>query len=186
MRQILNRGSWFSPSKTGYILNTCMKKFCFAVLLLMFTLVLNAQISNQGTNAPIELRYFKVEKGSTHNKIFWLAPCVTEEASFEIQYSLNNKDFRTIESITASRLRCESPFEFADPFRSNSIHYYRLKMYNTTNHFLVNSYTVAVVNKGGGFENQCALTFYCTVERCAEYFIRRNRQGGNYSNRYQW
>jgi hypothetical protein len=129
-----------------------MKSILLAISFLFLTVHLHSQISNQGNNAPIELKYFKVEKGVPQNKIFWHAPCVTEEATFEIQYAVNNKDFKTIESITASRVRCEQPFEFTDVSRNSSIHYYRLRMINTSNNFLINSYTVAVVNKAGGLK----------------------------------
>jgi len=65
-----------------------MKKFYFFFsALFIYILAANAQINNDITTFPISLKYFQAKKSIQGNQLQWLAPCITTEATFEIQHS---------------------------------------------------------------------------------------------------
>lgn len=100
---------------------------------------------------PIELKYLQAQKTSQSNLLKWLAPCQTSEATFEIQHSTDNRNFKVLESINADQLRCTQPFDFTDLQRREGTNYYRIRMITPSNTF-AHSFTVAVLNAGSGFE----------------------------------
>lgn len=100
---------------------------------------------------PIELKYFQAQKTNQTNLLIWLAPCQTSEATFEIQHSTDNRNFKVLESINADQLRCTQPFDYTDLQRREGTNYYRIRMITPTNTF-AHSFTVAVLNAGSGFE----------------------------------
>lgn len=132
--------------------NILMKKFYFLFSVLFFyTLVVNAQSNNDFTTFPISLKYFQAKKMNQATQLQWLAPCITTEATFEIQHSVDGRNFLTIESITADQLRCTQPFDYVDLSRKEGTHYYRIKMIAPSN-VSINSFVVAVFNGSKGFE----------------------------------
>lgn len=119
--------------------------------LFFYTIAVNAQSNNEITTFPISLKYFQAKKGTQGNQLQWLAPCITTEATFEIQHSTDGRNFITIETITADQLRCTQPFDYLDLSRREGTHYYRIKMIALSN-VSINSFVVAVFNGSKGFE----------------------------------
>lgn len=129
-----------------------MKKFYFLFsALFIYTLAANAQTNNDITTFPISLKYFQAKKSIQGNQLQWLAPCITTEATFEIQHSADGRNFLTIETITADQLRCTQPFDYFDLLRKEGTQYYRIKMIALSN-VSINSFVVAVFNGSKGFE----------------------------------
>jgi hypothetical protein len=129
-----------------------MKKFYFLFsALFIYTLAANAQTNNDFTTFPISLKYFQAKKSIQGNQLQWLAPCITTEATFEIQHSADGRNFLTIETITADQLRCTQPFDYFDLLRNEGTQYYRIKMIALSN-VSINSFVVAVFNGSKGFE----------------------------------
>jgi hypothetical protein len=100
---------------------------------------------------PIELKFFQAQKTTQSNVLRWLAPCTTNEATFEIQHSTDNRQFNILHTITADQARCAEPFDFTDLQRREGTNYYRIKLI-TPGNTSVNSFTVAVLNSSKGFE----------------------------------
>jgi hypothetical protein len=112
-----------------------------------------AQINTEPSVFPISLKYFEARKNNqvNQNQLLWLAPCVTSEATFEIQYSTDGRSFSTIHSITADQLRCAQPFDYTDAQTRQGNSYYRIKMIAGANQAL-NSFVISVIGKSSGFE----------------------------------
>jgi len=47
-------------------------------------------------------------------KLHWRTVCFLDFANFQIQKSVNGRDYTTISSFVADRLRCQQPFDFID------------------------------------------------------------------------
>lgn len=127
-----------------------MKKGLLLVYTCLLSLGLAAQSNPELLIYPIELKYFKAEKKVQEVTLHWLAPCQVSEATFDIQHSVDGKQFSTLYSITADQVRCTQPFAFTDPTARNGRHFYRIRMTPISNQS-IHSFVVSVLNEGDGF-----------------------------------
>lgn len=131
-----------------------MNKIYFTLaLFLLMAFGVFAQANTEPSVFPISLKYFEAKKNSqlNQNQLQWLAPCITSEATFEIQYSTDSRNFSTIHSITADQFRCTQPFIFLDAQQTQGNSYYRIKMTAGANQS-INSFVVSVISKNNSFE----------------------------------
>lgn len=128
-----------------------MKRSLTAILFFFTAVTGFAQANDPFLVFPIELKFFQAQKTTQSNVLRWLAPCTTNEATFEIQHSTDNRTFKILHSITANQARCAEPFDYTDLQRREGTNYYRIKLI-TPGNTSVNSFTVAVLNSSKGFE----------------------------------
>ena len=89
-----------------------MKTFFFA-----FFAVLISNIGfAQSDSSYYTIRLSSFDAGVTNNKInlHWKTVCFLEYAQFQIQVSEDGFIYKTVETFTADRLRCQQPFNFTD------------------------------------------------------------------------
>lgn len=99
---------------------------------------------------PISLEYFTGTKNNKGHTLSWKAACSgTGNITFEIERSLEGSRFNTIETITASTLRCLQPFEITDTDPLPGLNYYRLKITDLDGKISYSS-IVTLVNKQRG------------------------------------
>jgi len=86
--------------------------------------------SSSGTNPlPISLNYLRGTKLGTANNLNWQVTCVsTPSATLTLERSADGRNFTPINTITATAIECEQPFNYADIAPLPGINYYRLKM----------------------------------------------------------
>lgn len=78
---------------------------------------------------PISLEYFRGIKNNNGHALAWKAACSgTGNITFAIERSLDGSRFNTIETITASTIRCLQPFEITDNDPLPGLNYYRIKI----------------------------------------------------------
>jgi hypothetical protein len=131
-----------------------MNKLYYTIAVLLMLAFETAAQTGTGTSVfPISLKYFDAKKNNqrNQNELQWLAPCVTSEATFEIQYSTDGRSFATIYSFTADQLRCAQPFDYTDAQTRQGNSYYRIKMIAGANQ-AINSFVISVLGKNNGFE----------------------------------
>lgn len=140
-----------------------MKKIIVASLLLLLGVGVYAQTTDPYLVFPIELKFFKATNAGQQNTLRWLAPCITDAATFEVQHSNDNKNFNILTTITADQARCREPFDYTDAVRRSGNNYYRIRLitpFNTS----VHSFTVVVLNKASGFELNALLPSLVTTK----------------------
>jgi hypothetical protein len=121
-------------------------------MVMMICYVVHAQDNTNLTTFPIQLRYLNAEKLSSNTTVIrWLAPCQTNEATFEVQHSTDAQNFSVVYTITADQQRCFEPFDFTDTRLLSGKNYYRIRLVTPAN-VSIHSYIIPVVSKGGGFE----------------------------------
>ena len=91
------------------------------------------------TVLPITINYFKGIQTEDKHMLFWKVNCIASKAFFEIQRSGNGQQFITMASITADQLRCSQPFDIIDEHPLNGINYYRLKVIDPDNKFIISN-----------------------------------------------
>ena len=104
-----------------------MKTFLFYVILsLAISFKATAQNSDTVSN-PVRVSYFNAAQNNNKTRLNWKVICYLNYANFEIQRSSNGVDYVTINSFTADKIRCQSPFDFEDAVTFPHT-YYRLKV----------------------------------------------------------
>jgi hypothetical protein len=99
----------------------------------------------------IKLTYFKGTQTDKKHFLSWKVVCTSAEAKFELQRSTDGSNYTSIYAFSASKDRCENPFDFTDEAPADGKNYYRLKMIDVD--AKVNySHTVVLTQKGGRFE----------------------------------
>lgn len=111
---------------------------------------------------PIQLKFFQASRTGQQNTLRWLAPCTTDEATFEVQHSNDNKNFNILTTFTADKARCREPFDYTDANPRNGNNYYRIRLITPLN-TSVHSFTVVVLNKSAGFELNALLPSLVTT-----------------------
>jgi hypothetical protein len=76
----------------------------------------------------INLNYFTGNQIGNKHVLNWKVNCTSDEAKFELQRSTDGLNFNSINSFTASKLRCASAFDFTDETPVPGNNYYRLKL----------------------------------------------------------
>ena len=103
------------------------------------------------SSLPVKMEYFTGKKQGSNNLLGWKAMTTTASVLFTIERSGDGRRFTTLESMNATRLRCEQPFAFIDASPLPGTNYYRLKMTEADGQVYY-SYIIAIVNKSSGFE----------------------------------
>ncbi len=98
-----------------------------------------------GGPLPIKVFYFNAAKSTGSYTLNWRAACNSTQATFEIERSVDGRNFTTINSITATQERCAQPFTFSDNNNIAGNVFYRIKVIDIEGKF---DYT-ATVKLGG-------------------------------------
>lgn len=112
-----------------------MKKIFTILFLLIVCTSTSAQ--SDSNYLPVRLASFDVSANNNIAKLNWRTICYLQYANFQIQKSADGKNFTTIYSFTADKLRCRQPFDFTDSSLSNLGNvYYRINVGNIDGQFL--------------------------------------------------
>ncbi len=106
--------------------------------------------SAKSNPVPIKLEYFKGTQINKQHLISWKSECLSTEAKFAVQRSIDGVHFTTLTNVTASQARCSQPFDYTDEHPESGTNYYRLKTMDVDGNF-VYSNTVSLVLKAKGF-----------------------------------
>lgn len=100
---------------------------------------------------PVVLANFDGRKTNAGNTIIWKANCSAAGVyTFELQRSTDGRNFTTVNSIKADRVRCEQPFDYTDNnFTAGATNYYRLRIIDADGKPSI-SRVVAIINKAKG------------------------------------
>lgn len=139
-----------------------MKTIITSIVFAIAALTGSAQTTDPYLVFPIELKFFQASNAGQQNTLRWLAPCITDEATFEVQHSNDNKNFNILTTITANQARCREPFDYTDAVRRSGNNYYRIRLITPSN-TSVHSFTVVVLNKASGFELNALLPSLVTT-----------------------
>ena len=128
-----------------------MKNILFTIwLLFSINLKALAQQPPGSDSVPVRINYFTTVQYNNQTRLNWKVVCNLDHANFEIQRSTNGFDYTTINSFSANRLRCLSPFNFDDtifPTRT----FYRLKVGDKDGNYS-NSKVLVTFGKENSFE----------------------------------
>lgn len=104
-------------------------KYIFSAIFITFTASsnLSSQVFPLTDSFPVRVTYFSAVQINNKTRLDWRVACYVNYANFEIQRSKDGSNYATINTFTADRLRCLSPFVFDDIISFNRI-YYRLKV----------------------------------------------------------
>ena len=121
------------------------------ILLLAFTLLAaftkaDSQILVAEDSVPLRVSYFNVEQNSNKTILNWKVVCYVKYADFEVQRSANGTDYTTINSFSADRIRCLSPFNVEDKSPSGRV-FYRLRVGDKDGNFSTSKVLVAFGNE---------------------------------------
>ncbi len=120
-----------------------MKNFLLlAVIVFTITAQASAQFPSSADSLPIRVSYFNAAQNYNKTRLNWKVVCYLQYANFEVQRSINGSDYTTINTFTADRLRCQSPFDF-DDVQPNSRTFYRLKVGDKDGNFSTSKVLVA-------------------------------------------
>ena len=100
---------------------------------------------------PIKMEYFTAVKGAGFNSLQWKADCTSSQATFEIERSVDARNFNKIQTIVADQLRCLQPFDYKDMNAGQGTVYYRLHVVDV-NGTAYYSRVVAIIGKSSGFD----------------------------------
>lgn len=100
--------------------------------------------AQSGTNdsVPVRVSYFSAVPTNNKIKLNWKVVCFLQYANFDVQRSTNGSDYTTINTFTADRLRCQSPFVF-DDVQPDVRTFYRLKVGDKDGNFSTSKVLVA-------------------------------------------
>lgn len=101
---------------------------------------------------PIVLNYFTGTRQGNDHLLNWKVTCnSTPSATLILERRADGVNFSTIYSITATALRCNQPFDYADVAPLPGVNYYRLKMISADGK-IDYSNIVALTNSTKGFD----------------------------------
>ena len=104
-----------------------MKKIIIAGFLVLVSCAVFAQ-SDSLYFTP-QLASFEVTSSNNIARLYWKAICFLDYANFRIEKSVDGKNFTTIHSLVADKVRCQQPFNFTDTSLSESgIIFYRINI----------------------------------------------------------
>ncbi len=98
----------------------------------------------------IKLTYFKGTQTDKKHFLSWKVVCTYAEAKFELQRSTDGSNYTPIYSFTASKERCENPFDYTDAAPADGKNYYRLKFIDVDRK-VTYSNTILLIQKNGRF-----------------------------------
>jgi hypothetical protein len=101
---------------------------------------------------PITVNYLNGVKQSASNILNWQVSCVNNlNATMILERSADNRNFTNINTVTATAVRCQQPFDFTDNNPLSGVNYYRLKTINDDGKISYST-SIAILNKQTGFE----------------------------------
>jgi hypothetical protein len=101
---------------------------------------------------PVSLEYFSGSKLSNGLSLNWKANCSgTGSAAFVIERSNDGRNFKAVNSFTASAVRCLQPFEFTDNSAAAGKNFYRIKV-TEDNGKSFYSNIISLLNASEGFD----------------------------------
>lgn len=125
-----------------------MKKiFSFIILFVIYN-----EISAQGDSnyLPVRLSSFDVGVNNNIAKLHWSTICYLQYANFQIQKSADGKNFTTINTFIADKLRCRQPFNFSDSSFSNLGNvFYRINVGNIDGEFFSSAVRTVYLKEDG-------------------------------------
>lgn len=102
-------------------------------------LIAASQIASAQTDSSyftVRLSSFDASVLNNITRLHWKTVCFLEYANFQIEKSADGKDFTSIFSFTADRLRCQQPFDFSDSSHSaQGTVFYRINVGNIDGKF---------------------------------------------------
>lgn len=113
-----------------------------ALILIAIFSKADGQILIGSDSLPVRVSYFNVEQRNNKVLLNWKVVCYLSFADFEVQRSTNGTNYITINSFTADRIRCLSPFNLDDKTSSGRV-YYRLKVGDKDGNFSTSKVLVA-------------------------------------------
>ncbi len=115
------------------------------ILAFFLILTVSNKVNSQSIlndSVPVRVSYLNATQNNNKTRLNWKVVCYLTYANFEIQRSINGFDYTTINSFTADRIRCLSPFDFDDAIFSART-YYRLKVGDKDGNFSTSKVLVA-------------------------------------------
>ncbi len=101
---------------------------------------------------PVSVNYLQGIKQGAANILHWQVTCANNaNATMILERSADNKIFTGINTVTATALRCQQPFEITDNSPGRGVNYYRLKTINEDGKTLYST-VVALLNAPSGFD----------------------------------
>jgi hypothetical protein len=100
---------------------------------------------------PVIIEYFHAVQQNDLNLLTWKVDCShASTAILEVERSSDGIHFSTVNSITATAIRCLQAFSFTDQYPLKTINYYRLKMTDEAGKISYSNVAV-LLNKATGF-----------------------------------
>jgi hypothetical protein len=99
----------------------------------------------------IKLTYFKGTQTEKKHLLSWKVVCTSAEAGFELQRSTDGINYASVNAFSASKDRCENPFDYTDANPAEGRNYYRLKMIDVDSKINYSN-TVVLTQKSGRFD----------------------------------
>lgn len=117
------------------------------------TFSINDFTYNGVTNVlPVNLEYFTGAKLTNALSLNWKANCSsTSKVDFAIERSTDGRTFTTINSFSASAVRCQQPFEYSDNNAAAGKNYYRIKVTEDNGKTFYSS-IISLLNASDGFD----------------------------------
>ena len=101
---------------------------------------------------PITVEYLNGTKQSNGHSLAWKVNCTSSSfATLVIERSADAVNFTPVNTITATYLRCQQPFDYTDNSPLPGRNYYRLKM-TDDNGSVTYSSMIVLLNKESGFD----------------------------------
>ncbi|WP_462248791.1 T9SS type A sorting domain-containing protein [Ferruginibacter sp.] len=101
---------------------------------------------------PITIEYLNGVKQNSTNVLSWKVNCTSSAtAILSIERGNDGRNYNTVNTITATALRCLQPFDFTDNNPLAGYNYYRLKMTDEDGR-ITYSNKIALLNKDKGFD----------------------------------
>jgi hypothetical protein len=122
------------------------------LLSIAFFLCVSSSTSAQSDSVyfPVRLSSFDATANNNAAKLHWSTICYLQYANFQIQKSADGKNFTTIHSFTADKLRCRQPFDFSDSSLSNlGKVFYRINVGNIDGHFFSSAIRIVYLKEEG-------------------------------------
>ncbi|MEO6869523.1 MAG: T9SS type A sorting domain-containing protein [Ginsengibacter sp.] len=125
-----------------------MKKIISVIIFITACNLTSAQ--SDSIYFPVRLSSFDASAHNNAAKLHWSTICYLQYANFQIQKSADGKDFTTIHSFTADKLRCRQPFDFSDSSHSNlGKVFYRINVGNIDGHFFSSAIRIVYLKEEG-------------------------------------
>ena len=98
---------------------------------------------------PVTLEYFNGSQHDSKNILNWKVNCTSENVRFEIERSADSRQYVSIDSFSASRVRCNQAFESADNNPAAGVNYYRIKIIDENGQFYYSNIVLLTTKRSG-------------------------------------